>query len=202
MKTRIFYIFLLIPSMIFSQGLQLGFGGGLSVYSKNLDYQFGPTILADYTFNTIPIFIRINGGYYLSYLNKENDISWDPTNNLVRLGITAGYIYRGIKNQPYIGFRCNYDINSIHSSANPARYFNGALHGYGNVEDNLSYEILAGMKFFAKSKTIVFFEISRIFSRPEYDQRSFNMTTNESSMKRTNFNFDSFQLKFGLLFAL
>lgn len=202
MNTKLIFIFLLFSLTSFPQGLQFGFGGGFSIGNKNLDYQFGPSIIADYTFYSIPVFIRVNGGYYLSSLNSANEISWDPTNNLVRLGISAGYIYKGVKNSPYIGLGCNYDINSIHTHGNPARFYNGSLYGFANVKDNLSYEIKAGVKFFAKSKTSVIIEVSRIFCRPEYERRIFNMTTNEFSVKQEQFDFNTFILKVGVLFAI
>jgi hypothetical protein len=202
MKTILLLMVLIISSIDFSQEFKLGFAGGVAIDSKHLNHQLGPSVIGDFTFKNIPIFIRAGAQYYLSELNNENNLSWSANNNFLNVGFSVNCYYRYNIIQPYVGAGVFYNFNNIESAGKPSKEYDGALHGFSNVENNASLEITGGIKLLLKTDVDLLLELTQSFNSPEYDQSVFNVTTNQRTVRRASFNFDAILVKFGALFSL
>lgn len=185
-KILAFTIFLSITS--FAQSFRLGFTADFLVENRYLNYEFGPAIIIDYSFESIPISIQAKTRFYLSELSGENNFSAGYTYTVSGIVMNFNYYPIDWAIEPYLGFGIAYNFNDLRMSGNMHPLINGTIAGAGKIKDNISGELTAGLKLSANTPINFIAEVSQTFNKPKHGENQFN--------------FNSLFLKLGLLFQI
>ncbi len=199
MKKKFFITILLLGNIcLFPQSLRIGVGGNFLISNKYYDYQFGPSFLAEYSFEKIPFSIKASTGIYFSELSNEYLPGY--VNYPFNFGISINYFPINWAIEPYVGIGAFYYSNSLKAGGMPAT-INGNIQGIDNSDNNFSLEVIGGIKFSAKTPVNFIVEISQDFSKSR-DLISYNPLTRVVIDKKKINIFNSMTVRFGLLFQI
>jgi hypothetical protein len=192
-------IICLYPILLNAQDFRLGFTGDFLTGNKYLNYQVGPALIADYSFEDLPISVRGSARFYLAELTSE--------------GFSAGYSYTDLSIgpsiefypfvwaiEPYLGAGMYYNSNNFTKNGNQSLLDDGTLRLVGNVKNNISLELTAGVKFSAKTPINFIVEVTQTFNQPADYIIMDGYSENILSQEKLNLN--SLILKLGLLFRI
>ncbi len=198
MKKMLLIIYL-SSILLNAQDFKLGFTGDFLTGNKYLNYQVGPALIADYSFKYLPISVRTNARFYLAELTSE--------------GFSAGYTYTNFSIgpsiefypfvwaiEPYLGAGIYYNSNSFTKNGNESLLYDGTLRLVGNVKNNISFELTAGVKFSAETPINFIVEVTQTFNQPADYIIMDGYSDKILSQEKLNFN--SLILKLGLLFRI
>lgn len=185
-KILVFTVFL--STLSFAQSFRLGFTTDFLVSNKYLNYEFGPTLVADYSFESIPFSIQAKTRFYLSELSEENNFTAGYTYTVSGIVMNFNYCPIDWAIEPYLGFGIAYNFNDLKMSGNMHPLINGTIKGAGKIENNMSEELTVGLKLSANTPINFIVEVTRTFNKPKHGENQFN--------------FNSLFLKLGLLFQI
>ena len=177
-------IIIIVPIFIYPQTLRLGLTADFLVSNKYLNYEFGPTLMAEYRFQNLPIAIQGKTRFYLGELSEENNFSASYTFSNLSAGISLIYLPIQWDIEPYLGFGIFYNDYDLYQSGNSFFYLESFFNSPGDFENNFSSEITGGLKFSANTPINFIAEVTKTFNQVG------------------NVNFNSVFLKLGLLFKI
>ncbi len=183
---------------ILSQPMRIGVSGNFLIGNKYYDYQFGPSLIAEYSFEKIPISIRASTSIYFSELSSNYLPGYD--NNVFRIGALVNYFPIDWAIEPFIGLGIFYNFNSIKAGGMPAT-INGSTQYIENFDNDFSLELSAGIKFSAKTPFNFIVEIAQDFSKSR-ELITFNTFNKAITDKKEIDIFNSLFVRFGLLFQI
>jgi hypothetical protein len=195
MKTLFFsVIFFLINTSVSAQFLRLGVEGNFLTGNKYYSYQFGPALLAEYSFENLPISITGSVRVHISELNDEYLAGYN--NNIIGYGLSVNYypIYWVI--EPYIGVGVFYNSNTLEPGGMP-----NLINGVINADNNIAAELIGGIKFASRTPINFFIEITQTFSKSAQlvtAEELSNVIIERKDIKL----FNSLFLSIGLLFKI
>jgi hypothetical protein len=196
---KITLIFIFLSGFTYSQIYNIGFTGDILTGNKNLNYLVGPALIAEYLFKDLPLSVRVNARFYLGELTSDG-FSADYTYTDFSIGPSIGFYPIEWSIEPYIGAGVYYNSNNFTKNGNQSLLHDGTLGLLGNVENNISFEISAGVKFSARSPLNFIVEVTQTFNQPaDYiimDGYS------DKILSKKKLDFDSLILKLGLLFRI
>ena len=185
MKSIIIFLFILIASSAtYTQTIRLGLTADFLVENKYLDYEFGPSLTAEYRFQYLPISIQGKTRLYLGELSEENNFPAGFTFSNVSVGINFVYLPIRWDIDPFVGLGIYYNIYDLKVSGNRFYGPDDRINSPGKFNNNLSFEITSGLKFSANTPINFITEVTKTFNHVG------------------NVNFNSLFLKIGLLFKL
>lgn len=196
---KILLIFILLSGFTYSQNFNLGFTADILAGNKNLNYQVGPALIAEYLFKDLPISVRANARFYLGELTSDG-FSADYTYSNFGIGPSIGFYPILWSIEPYIGAGVYFNSNNFTKNGNQSLLHDGTLGLVGNVENNFSFEISVGVKFSAKSPINFIVEVTQTFNHPADYIIMDGYSDKKLSEKKLDFN--SLILKLGLLFRI
>lgn len=196
---KIFLIVIFYPILLNAQNFNLGFTGDFLTGNKYLKYQVGPSLIAEYSFKDLPLSARANARFYFGELTSE--------------GFSAGYTYTDFSIgpaidfypfewaiEPYFGAGVYYNSNKFTKNGNQSLLYDGTLRLVGNVKNNISLELTAGVKFSAKTPINFIVEVTQTFNKPADYIIMDGYSDKILSQEKMDFN--SLILKLGLLFRI
>lgn len=200
---NIFLLFLIINSITYCQNIKAGSELNILTGNKNLSYLIGINLIGQYSFDELPLSLQAN-----IRLNPFSEISND--NKYIgsfsyinyNFGLSIHYYPINWAIEPYIGLGAFYNLNDISQSGMP-RTINGKTVLLNDVKNNLSLEIIGGIKFAANSSINFIVEVDYSLSKPEYEL--FLYSTNwseENAIINEKLDLNSIFLKIGLMFKL
>ena len=196
---KIFTIFLLFAALNNAQDFKLGFTGDFLTGGRYLNYQVGPTIIADYSFKYLPLSLRMNAKFYLAEVTSEG-FSAGYTYTSFSLGPSINFYPITWAIEPYIGAAIYYTSNSFTQNGNQSPSVEGTLSSIGNVRNTVSYELTAGLKFAAKTPINFIVEVSQSFNNPA--DRIISNGYPYKILSSEQLKFKSLTLKLGLIFRI
>ena len=197
-KVLLLIIFLVYTINVNSQSFILGITGNFLTGNKYYSYQFGPALLAECSFESIPISIVGTVRGYISELRKDYLPGYN--NNVFSIGASVNYFPINWAIEPYVGFGIFYNSNDIKTGGMRSSV-NGNYLYLENADNYFSGDISMGVKFSANTPINFIVEVARTFSKPVGLIKA-DMVTNEILSKDEIFLFNSLFVKFGLLFQL
>lgn len=196
---KISLIFIFLSGFIYSQNYNLGFTGDILTGNKYINYQVGPALAAEYLFKDLPISVRANARFYIGELTSDG-FSADYTYNDISIGPSVNFYPIVWNIEPYIGAGVYYNSNNFTKNGNQSLLHDGTLGLVGNVENNISFEISAGVKFSAKSPINFIVEVTQTFNQPA--DHIIMDGYSDKILSKKKLDFDSLILKLGLLFRI
>lgn len=202
MKKLIIALLLVVSSPTSnSQTVKLGGLFDFMLGNKNLTHELGPDVNIEYLLDGIPISLSGCVRLHLSELNDEKfKFSRGYTYNIYSLGIVVKYYPIRWDIEPYIGCGLFYNFNNSKASEMPY-FINGYLINPNIIGYNFSTEISGGLIFSARNPINFIFEITQSFNKPSYDLILLD-SDNNKTIKKEQFNFNSFFIKLGVRFGL
>ena len=189
LKYLICIIVIISSPICHSQYFRLGGGINFLMQSDYFNYQIGPSIICDYTFDKIPCSVALNIrgclgefdfgkhhlGKYYTMLSYGTCFNYYPVKWVI---------------EPYIGVGAFFNSHSI-------------SEGIGNM-NNFSGECTLGFKLSAKTANNFFLEITKSYSKPSHEYEVYDPITFKSTYKTANkeYNFNSLYIKVGVMFKL
>jgi hypothetical protein len=153
MKNKFTLIFIFIVSIsVFPQYFRAGLSANFLMKNKNLSYQVGPSLIADYTFEKVPFTISANLRFYLAEFNDESKSFSGRSMGMTSIGASISYYPIRWAIEPYIGTGFFYNAHQIDE---------------GPYINNFSMEVTGGLKFSANSRINFISEISQSFDKPQ-----------------------------------
>ncbi len=192
-------LFLMNITLTYSQDFKLSVLGDFLVGNKYLSYEFGPAVNVELLFNKIPITVNATTRFYLSELSTENLFSYSYTYTVSGIGTSLKYYPIKWTIQPYVGLGIFLNFNNISTSGNAS--FIDNKYALENVNDNISVEVISGLKLSANSPINFIVEVTRTFNKPGYDLVITDYDNN-IIIRKEKLNFNSVFIKFGLQFSL
>ena len=184
-------MFLVANTIIYCQDIRLGGGIDILLSNKYLDYEYGLNLFLKYPFHNVPL--SIQGGIRFSISTAG---SYSRTN--FNFGISTHYYPVDWDISPYIGLGAYYNSNNISLEGMPG-YLDYRGVTLKRVENNISGELISGVKFSTDSPTNFYIELDYTINKPEYTL--VYIDTGEEA-KKDKFNFNSLFLRLGLHFRL
>jgi len=199
MKKILFVAILLLGNInLLPQSIRIGFSGNFLVSNKYYNYQFGPSLIAEYSFEKIPISIKATTGIYFSELNNEYLPGY--VNYPFNFGFSINYFPINWAIEPYVGIGAFYYSNSLKAGGMP-KIINNTVKHLDNTDNNFSLEITGGIKFSAKTPVNFIVEVSQDFSNSR-DLVTTDLKT-QTIIERKKINiFNSMIVRIGLLFQI
>lgn len=197
---KIFAIFYLFAILINAQDFKLGFTADFLTGSKYLNYQVGPTIIADYSFKYLPLSLRMNAKFYLAEVTSEG-FTADHTYTSFSIGPSINFYPITWAIEPYVGAGLYYTSNSITQNGNEYNNLTDfTLRSIGNVRNTVTFDLTAGIKFAAYTPINFIVEVSQTFNNPaDYIIRD---GYTYKILSREPLKFNSLILKLGLIFRI
>jgi hypothetical protein len=151
-------------SCVYAQNLKLGVAGNIMTSNKYLDYQFGPSIMAEYMLNQVPVSIKGELRFTLADAGNFKPLSNDYILNKFSFGVSANYFPINWDIQPYVGLGIFYAANDLQSEGN-SQPLEGRRYAYlESDKGNIESEIKVGARFSAKSRLNIFVEMTKTFA--------------------------------------
>jgi len=201
MKTNIILIliFLSLNNFVYSQAFRLGFAGNFLTGNKYYNYQVGPSVLAEYKFDNIPL--TINGSVRLLFISELTE-KYLPgyNNNAVGFGASVNYFPFIWHIQPYIGLGLYYYSNDIKAGGNVAEV-DQHINYISNADNNFSAELTGGLKFSAQTPINFIVEVTQSFSK-QADLISSDPVSHIILEKKKISIFNSLFVRLGILFEI
>lgn len=181
-----------------SQSIRIGFSGNFLVSNKYYDYQFGPSLLAEYSFEKIPFSIKVSTGIYFSEMSNEYLPGY--VNYPFNFGISVNYFPINWAIEPYFGIGAFYYSNGIKAGGMP-EIINNTVKHLNNTDNNFALEVTGGIKFSTKTPVNFIVEVSQDFSNSR-DLVTTDLKT-QTIIERKKINiFNSMIVRLGLLFRI
>ena len=196
MKKIILIVFILIGNnCINSQTVRAGTTINISLGNTNLDYQFGPALVLDYSLKDLPISFQLRTRFYITAIDSKR-LSAAYSNNLFSIGSLINYFPIVSKIEPYIGLGLFYNSNNFAQDGNAT----GESFLNYSESSNFSGEIIGGIKFFADKSFNSIIEVTRTLNNTgkvsTYDLEHKNV------IKEEDISFNSIFIKAGILFKI
>jgi prepilin-type processing-associated H-X9-DG protein len=198
-KVFLILIFLFYNFFLFSQTIRLGADINFLTGYKYYNFLVGPSVLAEYGFQKVPLTIKVSCRlFFISELNENYLPGY--TNNCVGAGVSLNYFPVKWDVQPYFGLGLFYYSNSIKQGGN-ASFVDGHINYIRNEDNNISVELTGGIKFSAYSPINFIIELTQTFSK-QADLISQNPETNSIIEKQKISIFNSLFIRGGILFRI
>jgi hypothetical protein len=204
MKNKIgFTIIIILLALVQaqSQTLKLGIAGNIMISNKYLDYQLGPSVLAEYFFDNIPLSLKSELRYSLSDVSDYKSLSYNYSLNTFSFGVSANYYPIEWAIEPYVGFGLFFESNNLSKEGNPFTYEDGTLRYLDSDDNSFAPEAKLGIRFSAKSKLNFFIEMTKTFSGTVHYQiydAAAKMLLNQEDINLNN----SLSVRLGLIFSI
>lgn len=205
---KIFLFLILISAVSYCQNIKAGSELNIVTGSKNLSSLVGINLFVQYDFIELPISfqgnIRLNP---FSEISNENKYIGSYSYTNYNFGLSFNYYPINWAIEPYIGIGTFYNLNDLSQSGMP-RTINVKTVLLNNINNNLSLEIIGGIKFAANSPINFIVEVNYSFSNPEYELSLYSADWSEESANYTieniqdKLDLNSLFLKLGLMFNL
>lgn len=192
----IIIVFILISnSYINSQTFKLGITSDVLLGNENINHQFGPDLILDYSLKRLPVSIEIHTRFYVTEISSRK-LSFIYDNNLLSVGASINYSPIVSRIEPYIGLGLFYNFNNIETVGN------GDYERLLNYpRGNFSPEIIGGLKLFADKPFNIIIEAAQTFNNTG-KIKIFNVDITPIFIKEEDISFNSFFIKAGILFKI